>query len=349
MFTRNQTKPVRIGDVVIGGGNKIAIQSMTNTKTHDVAATVLQMNALTDLGCEIVRVAVADMTDAEAIADIKKEIKIPLVADIHFDYRLAVACIKSGADKIRLNPGNIGGEENVKTVATLAKERGVPIRIGVNGGSLEKELLKKYGSPCPEAIVESAMGHIEMLKNQSFDDIVISLKSSDVNDTIEAYKLFAEKSDIPLHLGVTEAGGNYAGIVKSAVGIGSMLSQGLGDTIRVSLTGSPLEEIKAAKQILKSLKLIEKGVEIVSCPTCGRCNVNLAAIADEVADKTAGINKNITIAVMGCAVNGPGEAREADFGVACGKNEGLLFKKGEIIKKVKETEIVSELLKMINE
>ena len=334
MFTRNQTKLVRIGNVTIGGGNKIAIQSMTNTKTHDVAATVSQINALTALGCEIVRVAVADMTDATAIADIKKEIKIPLVADIHFDYRLAVACIKSGADKIRLNPGNIGGEENVKTVATLAKERGVPIRIGVNGGSLEKELLKKYGAPCPEAIVESAMGHIEMLKNQNFDDIVISLKSSDVNDTIAAYKLFSEKSDIPLHLGVTEAGGNYAGIVKSAVGIGSMLSQGLGNTIRVSLTGSPLEEIKAAKQILKSLKLIEKGVEIVSCPTCGRCNVNLAAIADEVADKTAGINRNITIAVMGCAVNGPGEAREADFGVACGKNEGLLFKKGEIIKKV---------------
>ena len=349
MFTRNETKLVRIGDVTIGGGNKIAIQSMTNTKTHDVTATVAQINALECLGCEIVRVAVADMADANAIADIKKEIKIPLVADIHFDYRLAVASIQSGADKIRLNPGNIGGEENVKTVATLAKERGVPIRIGVNGGSLEKELLKKYGSPCPEAIVESAMGHIEMLKNQNFDDIVISLKSSDVNDTIAAYKLFAEKSDIPLHLGVTEAGGNYAGIVKSAVGIGSMLSQGLGDTIRVSLTGSPLEEIKAAKQILKSLKLIDKGVEIVSCPTCGRCNVNLAAIADEVADKTAGINRNITIAVMGCAVNGPGEAREADFGVACGKNEGLLFKKGEIIKKVKETDIVSELLKMLDE
>ncbi len=347
MFLREDTRKIKIGGVTIGGGSPVAIQSMTNTKTQDANATIAQIKELEEAGCEIVRVTVPDIEAAEAIKEIKKNISIPLVADIHFDYRLAIASIHNGADKIRLNPGNIGGEDRVRQVVTLAKENHIPIRIGVNGGSLEKEILAKYGSPTPEAIVESASQHIEILEKLNFEDIAVSLKTSDVVRTIAAYELFAEKYSYPLHLGVTEAGGVRAGTIKSAVGIGSMLSRGIGDTIRVSLTGTPVNEIHVAKQILSSLDLREKGVEIVSCPTCGRCNVNLAALVDEITEKTSNLNKNIKIAVMGCAVNGPGEAREADIGVACGKGEGLIFAKGEIIKKVSENEIVGTLLSMI--
>lgn len=342
------TKQINIGGVPMGGGAKITVQSMTNTKTGDVAATVAQIHELEDAGCDIIRVAVPDSEAAQAIKEIKKQIKIPLVADIHFDYRLALESIKNGADKIRLNPGNIGGAERVAAVAAAAKDRGVPIRIGVNGGSLDKELFEKYKSPTAEAIVESAGKHIKMLEDCDFGDIAVSLKTSDVCKTIEAYKLFSAKYNYPLHVGITESGSRFKGTVKSSVGIGAILAMGIGDTIRVSLTGSPVEEVKVGCEILKSLGLAEKGVEIISCPTCGRTRVNLAAIADEIADKTAKINKNITVAVMGCAVNGPGEAREADLGVACGKGEGLLFKKGEIIGKVKENEIVPKLMEMIH-
>ncbi len=342
------TKQINIGGVQMGGGAKITVQSMTNTKTSDVEATVAQIHELEEAGCDIIRVAVPDSDAAQAVKKIKKQIKIPIVADIHFDYRLALESIKNGADKIRLNPGNIGGADRVAAVAAAAKERGVPIRIGVNGGSLDKELLGKYKSPTAEAIVESAGKHIKMLEDCDFGDIAVSLKTSDVRRTIEAYKLFSEKYDYPLHVGITESGSRFKGTVKSSVGIGAILAMGIGDTIRVSLTGSPVEEVKVGREILKSLGLSEKGVEIISCPTCGRTRVNLAAIADEIADKTAKINKNITVAVMGCAVNGPGEAREADLGVACGKGEGLLFKKGEIIGKVKEDEIVPKLMEMIH-
>lgn len=332
----------------MGGGAKITVQSMTNTKTSDVAATVAQIHELENAGCDIIRAAVPDLESAYALKEIKKQIHIPIVADIHFDYRLALESIKSGADKIRLNPGNIGGADRVAAVASAAKERGVPIRIGVNGGSLDKEILEKYKSPTADAIVESAGKHIKMLEDCDFGDIAVSLKTSDVRKTIDAYRLFAEKYDYPLHVGITESGSRFKGTVKSSVGIGAILAMGIGDTIRVSLTGSPVEEVKVGREILKSLGLTEKGVEIISCPTCGRTRVNLTAIADEIADKTAQINKNITVAVMGCAVNGPGEAREADLGVACGKGEGLLFKKGEIIGKVKENEIVPTLMDMIH-
>ncbi len=349
MFLRTETRKINIGGVTIGGGSPIAIQSMTNTKTQDAKATIAQIRELEAAGCEIVRVAVPDADAADAIKEIRNNINIPLVADIHFNYKLAIACIHNGADKIRLNPGNIGGEDRVRSVVTLAKENHIPIRIGVNGGSLEKEILAKYKSPTPEAIVESAKGHIDILTKLGFEDIAVSLKSSDVNRTIRAYTLFAEKYPYPLHLGVTEAGGVYAGTIKSAVGIGSMLSRGIGDTLRVSLTGPPVEEVRVAKDILKALDLREKGVEIVSCPTCGRCNVNLAALVDDITEKSRYLNKNIKIAVMGCAVNGPGEAKDADIGVACGKNEGLIFKKGEILKKVKEDAIVSTLLTLAEE
>lgn len=346
MFLRKDTRKINIGGLVMGGNDKIFIQSMTNTKTQDVKSTVEQIKELEEAGCEIIRVAVPDMEAAKAVSEIKKEIKIPLVADIHFDYRLAVECIKNGVDKIRLNPGNIGGEDRVKIVADLAKERNIPIRIGVNGGSLEKDLLEKYGGPAPQAIVESAERHVALLEKYGFYDIAVSLKCSNVNKTIEAYRLFAEKSDIPLHLGITEAGSGFEGIVKSSAGIGSMLGMGIGNTIRVSLTGSPVREVETAKEILKAMDLGEKGVEIISCPTCGRTEVDLETVADAVKKKFKGYNGNITVAVMGCAVNGPGEAREADIGVACGKGEGLIFRKGEIIKKVAETEIADALFEL---
>ncbi len=348
MYLREQTKEINVGGVKIGGSAPVSIQSMTNTKTADIKATVNQILRLEEAGCEIVRLTAPDMESAAAFSQIKKQVHIPLVADIHFDYRIALSCIKNGADKIRLNPGNIGGRENVSAVAKMAKEYGVPIRIGVNSGSVEKEILKKYGGPTAEAIVESAFRHIKMLEEENFYDIAVSLKTSDVLKTVECYKTFASKSDYPLHVGVTEAGTVWSGSIKSAVGIGSILSAGIGNTIRVSLTGDPVEEIRVAKAILKSLSLCEMGVNIVSCPTCGRTNVDLPTICDSVEKALEKCNKNITVAVMGCAVNGPGEAREADFGVACGKGEGLLFKKGEIIKKVKEEEIVSSLLDLIN-
>ena len=349
MYLREQTKEINVGGVKIGGSAPVSIQSMTNTKTADIEATVNQILRLEEAGCEIVRLTAPDMESAAAFSQIKKQVHIPLVADIHFDYKIALECIKNGADKIRLNPGNIGGRENVSAVAKMAKEYGVPIRIGVNSGSVEKEILKKYGGPTADAIVESASRHIKMLEDENYFDIAVSLKTSDVLKTIECYKTFALKYDYPLHVGVTEAGTVWSGSIKSAVGIGSILSAGIGNTIRVSLTGDPVEEIRVAKAILKSLDLCEKGVNIVSCPTCGRTNVDLPAICDSVEKALEKCNKNITVAVMGCAVNGPGEAREADFGVACGKGEGLLFKKGEIIKKVKEDEIVSALLELINE
>ncbi|MDP4118814.1 MAG: flavodoxin-dependent (E)-4-hydroxy-3-methylbut-2-enyl-diphosphate synthase [Bacillota bacterium] len=349
MYLRNQTRAVNIGGVTVGGNSPVSIQSMTNTKTADIKSTVQQIHLLERAGCEIIRVTVPDMESALAIKEIKKQISIPLIADIHFDYRLALECIKNGIDKIRLNPGNIGGCERVAEVAKAAKERGIPIRIGVNSGSVDKELLKKYGFPTPDAIVESAFKHINMLWDNDFGDIVVSLKTSDVVTTIEAYKKFAEQSDIPLHVGVTEAGTIRTGSIKSAVGIGSILSQGIGNTVRVSLTGDPVEEVRIASQILKSLDLKPRGVNIISCPTCGRTNVDLPAIANAVETALEGVQRNITVAVMGCAVNGPGEAREADYGVACGKGEGLLFKNGETVKKVAESEIISALLELINE
>lgn len=349
MVFRENTRKINIGGLEMGGNGKVFVQSMTNTKTQDVNATIAQIKELEIAGCEIVRVAVPDMKAAESVRQIKKRINIPLVADIHFDYRLAVECIKNGVDKIRLNPGNIGGDTRVKVVADLAKERGVPIRIGVNGGSLEKDLLEKYGSPTPEAIVESAKRHVLLLENHGFYDIAVSLKCSNVKKTIEAYKLFAEKSDIPLHLGITEAGGGFEGIVKSAAGIGGMLSMGLGNTLRVSLTGNPVKEVETAKEILKAFDLAEKGVEIISCPTCGRTRVDLESVASAVKLRFKDYQGNITIAVMGCEVNGPGEAKEADIGVACGKGEGLIFKKGVTIKKVPEKDIAASLYEIAKE
>ncbi|MFA7637119.1 MAG: flavodoxin-dependent (E)-4-hydroxy-3-methylbut-2-enyl-diphosphate synthase [Monoglobales bacterium] len=349
MYLREDTRKVNIGGLQMGGNSKVFIQSMTNTKTQDIDATVRQIKELEDAGCEIVRVAVPDMEAAAAISAIKKQIKIPLVADIHFDYRLAVESIENGVDKIRLNPGNIGGEDRVKIVADLAKERNIPIRIGVNGGSLDKKLLGKYGAPTPLAIVESAKNHIELLEKYGFYDIVVSLKCSNVIKTIEAYKAFAQESDIPLHLGITEAGGGFEGAIKSASGMGAILSLGIGNTLRVSLTGNPVKEVETAKEILKAFDLTDKGVEIISCPTCGRTRVNLEKVAMQVKDRFKAFDGNITVAVMGCEVNGPGEAKEADIGVACGNGEGLVIKKGEIVCKVKENEIADALFKIAEE
>ena len=340
-------RTVNVGGVRIGGGNPVSIQSMTNTDTRDVKKTVEQINRLALAGCEIVRVAVPDMQAAEAVREIKKRIKLPLVCDIHFDYRLALTCVAGGADKIRINPGNIGSIDRVEAVANACRERGIPIRIGVNGGSLEKNLLEKYKRPTADALVESAFGHIRILENLDFHDIVVSMKVSDVSEMIKAYKKFDEMSDIPLHIGVTEAGTKNAGIIKSAVGIGALLSSGIGDTLRVSLTADPLEEVYAAKEILKVLGLKKGGAELISCPTCGRTRIDMIPIANEVEKRLRGIDKNIKVAVMGCAVNGPGEAREADIGVAGGVGEGLIFKKGEIIKKVPESEIVTALMEEI--
>lgn len=337
-------REVNIGGVKIGGNNPIAIQSMCNTDTRDVKTTVEQIHALEAAGCEIVRVAVPDMPAAQAVAEIKKQIHIPLVADIHFDYRLALECMQNGADKVRINPGNIGDEERVKQVVNMAKERGIPIRIGVNGGSLEKDLLKKYNGVTSDALVESAMRHVEILDKLNFRDVVVSIKISDVPKMISAYKKFDVISDIPLHIGVTESGTLKSGTLKSAVGIGSLLAMGIGDTMRVSLTADPVEEIYTAYDIQRVLGLREKKAEIISCPTCGRTQIDLIPIANEVEQRTRNIKTPIKIAVMGCAVNGPGEAREADIGIAGGKGEGLIFKKGEIIKKVSEDKIVDELM-----
>lgn len=338
---------VNAGGVLIGGDAPVSIQSMTNTDTRDYQKTVSQILKLEDAGCEIIRCAVPDMEAAEAIKKIKSQIHIPLVADIHFDYRLALECMKNGVDKIRINPGNIGSKDRVKMVVEMAKDKGIPIRIGVNGGSLEKELLEKYKSPTADALVESAMRHVEILDELNFSDIVISIKTSDVPTTIEAYKKLDKITDIPSHVGVTESGTLKSGIIKSSVGIGSLLSQGIGNTIRVSLTADPIEEVYAAKDILKVLGLRKSGVKFVSCPTCGRTQIDLIKIATEVEERLKNIQKDITVAVMGCAVNGPGEAREADIGIAGGKGEGLIFSHGEILKKVPEDKIIDVLMEEI--
>lgn len=346
-YSRKKTREVNIGGVKIGGDNPIAIQSMCNTDTRNVEETVKQIKELENAGCEIIRVAVPDMQAAEAIKDIKRQIDIPLVADIHFDYRLALKAIDGGIDKIRINPGNIGSEDRVKQVADMAKKNGIPIRVGVNSGSLEKHLVEKYGGVTPEGLVESALGHVRLLEKYDFYDTVISIKASNVPFSVEVYELLSATVDYPLHVGITEAGTVWGGTVKSAVGIGAILSRGIGDTIRVSLTGNPVEEIYAAKEILKDMNLRKFGVEFVSCPTCGRTSIDLISIANEVESKVKNIDKNIKVAVMGCAVNGPGEAREADIGIAGGHGEGLIFRKGEIIRKVPENMLVDELMKEI--
>lgn len=343
----SKTRVVDVGGVKIGGGNPITIQSMCNTDTRDVAATVSQIAGLQEAGCEIIRVAVPDMEAAEAIGEIKKQIKIPLVADIHFDYRLALKSMEMGVDKVRINPGNIGDIERVRAVADMAKDRGVPIRIGVNGGSLEKKLVEKYGGPTAEALVESAMGHIAILEEVGFSDMVVSIKVSDVSVMLEAYRRFSEISDIPLHVGVTESGTERMGTIKSSIGIGTLLSEGIGDTMRVSLTADPIREIYLAKDILRVLGKRHGGIEFVSCPTCGRTQIDLISIANEVEDRLSGVDKNIKVAVMGCAVNGPGEARDADIGIAGGKGEGLIFKKGVVLRKVPEDRIVEELMREV--
>ena len=345
--TMKTTRIVNVGGVKIGGQNPVSIQSMCNTDTRDVASTVGQIKSLEEVGCEIIRVAVPDMTAAEAIADIKKQINIPLVADIHFDYKLALECIKNGVDKVRINPGNIGSRDRVKLVADAAKANGIPIRIGVNGGSLEKELVAKYGGATADALVESALGHIEILDDLNFTDIVVSIKISNVPVMLEAYRKFSKICDIPLHIGVTESGTERMGTVKSSVGIGALLSEGIGDTMRVSLTADPVKEIYLAKDILGVLGMCEDKVEFVSCPTCGRTQVDLINIANEVEKNLQNVNKNIKVAVMGCAVTGPGEARDADIGFAGGKGECLLFKKGIPFKKVPERIAVQELLSEI--
>lgn len=346
---RKKTKKIRVGDIFVGGDSPISVQSMTNTDTRDIKATVDQIKSLEATGCDIVRLAILDNEAATAIGKIKKLVKIPLVADIHYDYRLAVECMKNGVDKIRLNPGNIGGNDRVKIVAGMAKERGIPIRIGVNSGSVEKGILDKFGGVTAEGMVESALAHVAMLENVDFNDIAISIKASSVPMTIAAYRLLSEKCSYPLHVGVTEAGTVYKGTIKSSVGIGCLLAEGIGDTIRVSLTGDPVEEIKAGKQILKSLGLLREGIEIVSCPTCGRTQVNLIDIANSIEPLLEKMDKNIKVAIMGCAVNGPGEAIDADIGIAGGVNEVLLFKKGRIIRKIPQENVVEELLKEISQ
>ena len=346
---RERTREVQIGQVKIGHGNRIAIQSMTNTKTHDVEATVKQILELEKVGCDLVRVAVPNELAAKAIDQIKEKIHIPLVADIHFDYRLALMCIERGIDKIRINPGNIGDRSRVEKVVKACKEKHIPIRIGVNGGSLEKHILEKYQHPTAEALVESALYHTEILESFDFYDTIISIKSSNVITAVDAYSLMAEKKDYPLHLGITEAGTLQSGTIKSSVGLGIMLQKGLGDTLRVSLTSSVLDEIEVAKKILRSLELYPQAVEIISCPTCGRTSIDLIKIAKEVEARVQSLNKPLRIAVMGCAVNGPGEAREADIGIAGGDGVGLIFKKGEIIKKVPEEALVEALLEEIRQ
>ena len=351
MVTRENTRKIMAGNVQIGGQNKVVIQSMCNTKTKDVEATVKQILRLENAGCEIIRVACLDQEDAKAIKEIKKQIHIPIVADIHFDYRIALEAIEAGVDKIRINPENIGSKERVKMVVDSCKEKGIPIRIGVNGGSLEKELLKKYGKPTAEAMVESAKRHVEILENLDFHDYAISLKASNLDLCIRAYEKAAETFKCPLHLGITESGTEFSGTIKSSIGLGVLLRQGIGDTIRVSLSDDPVKEIKVAKEILKDCNLYNKVPTLIACPTCGRTQIDLIPIAKEVEEFLQTIEADITVAVMGCAVNGPGEASQADIGIAGGIKEGLLFKKGEIIRKVKQEEMVEtlkgEILKMI--
>ena len=352
-MSRKDTKVVHIGDRVIGGGNPVLIQSMCNTKTEDVKSTINQILSLEKAGCDIIRVAVPTMEAAAALTEIKRQIHIPLVADIHFDYRLAIAAIECGADKIRINPGNIGSRERIQAVVDKAKEYGVPIRVGVNSGSLEKPLVEKYGGVTAEGLVESALDKVALIEQMGYDNLVISIKSSDVMMCVKAHELIAKKTHYPLHVGITEAGTVIAGNIKSAVGLGLILSQGIGDTIRVSLTGSPLEEIKSAKLILKTLGLRRGGVEVVSCPTCGRTQIDLIGLANQVETLVQGYPLDIKVAVMGCVVNGPGEAKEAALGVAGGIGEGLLIRKGEIVKKLPESELLpalkAELDRMVEE
>ena len=340
---REHTKVIRIGDRVIGGGNPVLIQSMTNTKTEDVKATVEQIQALTAAGCDIIRCAVPTMEAAEALSEIKKQITIPLVADIHFDYRLAIAAMEHGADKIRINPGNIGSRDRVQAVVDVAKERQIPIRVGVNSGSLEKELVEKYHGVTAEGIVESALDKVHLIEDMGYDQLVISIKSSDVLMCARAHELIADKTDYPLHVGITEAGTLFSGNIKSAVGLGIILYQGIGYTIRVSLTGDPLEEVRSAKRILKTLGLRKGGIEVVSCPTCGRTQIDLIGLANRVERMVEDIPLDIKVAVMGCVVNGPGEAKEADIGIAGGVGTGLLIKKDEIVKKLPEDELLDAL------
>lgn len=340
---RDHTKVIQIGNKAIGGGNPILIQSMTNTKTNDVEATVAQIKRLEEAGCEIIRCTVPDIEAARAIARIKKEISIPLVADIHFDYKMAIAAMENGADKIRINPGNIGSRDKVAEVVRVARERNIPIRVGVNSGSLERELVEKYHGVTAEGIVESALDKVGMIEDLGYDNLVISIKSSDVMMCVRAHEVLADKTRYPLHVGITESGTVTSGNIKSAVGLGIILNQGIGDTIRVSLTGDPVEEIKSAKLILRTLGLRKGGIEVVSCPTCGRTNIDLIGLANQVENMVQGYDLDIKVAVMGCAVNGPGEAKEADIGIAGGIGEGLLIKKGEIVKKVPEGELLATL------
>ena len=348
MIERRKTRQIHIGNIAIGGGAPISVQSMTNTKTTDIAATVAQINALQAAGCDIVRLAVPDMDAAKNLGNIIQKVNVPLVADIHFDYRLALEAINQGISALRLNPGNIGGEDNVKAVVSEAKKHHIPIRIGVNAGSLDKAMLDKYGGVTAEALVASAMQHVRILEQQDFYDMKISLKAHDVPLTLEAYQLMSKTVDYPLHLGITEAGTAKTGMIKSAVGIGALLAQGIGDTFRISLTGDPVVEVKVANEILKSLGLKEYGPTLISCPTCGRTSIDLAGIADVVAERLSSVTRPISVAVMGCVVNGPGEARGADVGIAGGKGEGLVFRKGEILRKVPEEKLVEELFKEID-
>ncbi len=343
MMERKITKTVRIGDRVIGGGHPILIQSMTNTRTEDSKATIAQIRRLSDAGCDIIRCSVPTMDAARALAEIKKQTDLPVVADIHFDYRLAIAAMEHGADKIRINPGNIGSRERVKAVVDTAKERGIPIRVGVNSGSLEKELVEKYRGVTAEGIVESALSKVKLIEDMGYDQLVISIKSSDVLMCVRAHELISAQTDYPLHVGITEAGTLISGNIKSSIGLGLILHQGIGDTIRVSLTGDPLEEIKSAKLILRTLGLRKGGIEVVSCPTCGRTKIDLIGLANQVENMVADIPLDLKVAVMGCVVNGPGEAREADIGIAGGCGEGLLIRHGEVIKKLPEEELLAAL------
>ncbi len=343
------TRVIKVGNLSIGGNNPIIIQSMTNTNSADIEATVLQINELEKAGCQLVRMTINNLKAAEAIKEIKKRVNLPLVADIHFDYRLALLAIENGIDKLRINPGNIGSDENIKKVVEAAKEKNIPIRIGVNSGSIEKEILKKYGKPCVEALLESALYHVKLLEKFNFFDIVISLKSSNVKMMVEAYRKISSLVDYPLHLGVTEAGTKFQGTIKSAIGIGALLVDGIGATLRVSLTENPVEEIKVAKEILKVLDLSDEGVEIISCPTCGRTEIDLIGLAKQVEEEFQNEKNKFKVAVMGCVVNGPGEAREADYGIAAGKGIGILFKKGKVVKKISEENLLEELKKLIAE
>ena len=347
MYSRRKTREIKIGNIAIGGNNPIAVQSMLNTPAADADACVKQALRLQKAGCEIIRTAVPDIESVNTIYKLKENLSIPVVADIHFDYRIALECAEAGVDKIRINPGNIGEDSRVKAVADKCREKNIPIRIGVNSGSLEKEILAKYGSPTPEALAESAMFHASLLEKFDFEDIVISLKSSDVRKSFDAYRIVADKCDYPLHIGITEAGTERMGIIKSSAGLGAMLLDGIGDTMRISLTADPEKEIDAAYDLLKALDLRQRGIRFVSCPTCGRTKIDLIKLAAEAEERLKGCNKNITVAIMGCIVNGPGEAREADIGIAGGDGCGLIFRKGEILRKVNEDMLLDELIREI--